>query len=169
MTGAGPLPIGARVVLGSHRFEADSIRRFARAYDPQPFHLDEEAARASHFGGLCASGWHTAAVCMRLIVEHNRKADEAAARGGNSLPERGVSPGVANLRWLKPVLAGDTITFAMTPTAVRATASRPGWGLFFAEIEGVNQRGERVYSFESRAFGRMGAATDAAPETGEPT
>ena len=76
------IAVGERAELGRHTFTADDIKAFARRFDPQPFHLDEAAAARSHFGALCASGWHTASVWMRLMVEHQRREDEARrARG----------------------------------------------------------------------------------------
>src|SRR5688500_18506664 len=91
------------IVFGSHTFAADEIKAFAQRLDPQRFHLDEEEAKRSHFGALCASGWHTMAVWMRMMVQHTQsKAAELAARG-EPVPELGPSPGFRELRWLKPV------------------------------------------------------------------
>ena len=73
------IAVGERAELGQHTFTADGIKAFARRFDPQPFHLDEAAAARSHFGALCASGWHTAAVWMRLMVEHQRRDDDGGA------------------------------------------------------------------------------------------
>ncbi len=73
------IAVGERAELGRHTFTADDIKAFARRFDPQPFHLDEAAAARSHFGALCASGWHTASVWMRLMVEHQRREDDGAA------------------------------------------------------------------------------------------
>jgi len=144
--------VGESVDLGAHTFAADEIKRFAAQYDPQIFHLDEEKAKASVLGGLCASGWHTAAVCMRLNIEtRNRRLREWAA-AGRPAPRFGPSPGVKNLRWLKPVYAGDTITFHQTVTAKRPTASRPGWGVVEFITQGTNQAGETVFSFEGAVF-----------------
>ena len=85
--------LGDRREFGQHTFTAEAIKRFARSFDPQPFHLDEESAKRSHFGGLCASGWHTTAACMRLIVDyHKRLAAEMIARGERSA-KIGPSPG----------------------------------------------------------------------------
>ncbi|MCJ2055142.1 MaoC family dehydratase N-terminal domain-containing protein [Methylobacterium sp. J-048] len=139
--------------LGAYPFSAAAIVAFAEAYDPQAFHLDEAAARRSHFGGLCASGWHTAAAYMnRLLTTRARDAAYTATRG--PVPESGPSPGFKNLRWLKPVYAGDTVRFSTRLTDKRASASRPGWGLAFARNTGVNQRGEPVFSFDSAVFHR---------------
>src|SRR5258708_22927950 len=106
------IEIGARREFGSFTFTAASIKTFAAQFDPQRFHLDEEEGRKSLFGGLAASGWHVAAVCMKLLVtDGKRQAEEAAARG-----EEGAvwwpSPGFLELRWLMPVLACDTISLS---------------------------------------------------------
>src|SRR3712207_4174250 len=98
------IPLGERRAVGSHLFTAEEIKRFARAYDPQPFHLDEEAAAASHFGRLCASGWHTLAVWMKLNVRKVQQSGEQV-RVAMPIPRVGVSPGFDELRWLKPVYA----------------------------------------------------------------
>jgi acyl dehydratase len=144
--------IGDRTEFGKHTFTAESIKRFAARYDPQPFHMDEAAAKRSHFGALCASGWHTAAACMRQIVEtHKRLAAEAAARGER--PARiGPSPGFRNLKWLKPVYVGDTVSYASEVLELRPLASRPGWGLMRGLTTGTNQDGVRVYELETSAF-----------------
>ena len=103
--------VGRRREVGSFTFTADEIKRFARKYDPQRFHLSEEEGRKSLFGGLAASGWHVASVCMRLMVlSTQRLAKEAAARG-ETVAASGPSPGFNDLRWIKPVMAGDTISF----------------------------------------------------------
>lgn len=146
------LAVGQASELGSHRFEAGDIVRFARAFDPQRFHVDEAAARESLFGGLCASGWHTAAVWMRLMVER-RQAAQAAARAQGLPPARlGPSPGFKDLKWLKPVYAGDVITYRSTVADKRASASRPGWGLVFNDNTGHNQHGEPVFAFRGCVF-----------------
>ena len=113
------IAVGQRRELGSFTFTAEAIKEFARKFDPQPFHLDEEAGRRSLFGGLAASGWHVSAVCMRLLVaDGQREAAEAMARG--ELPAvGGPSPGFKDLRWIKPVLAGDTIRFASEVESIR--------------------------------------------------
>ena len=147
----GEAEIGAVRDLGAYAFDAEAIVAFARAYDPQVFHLDAEAARRTHFGGLCASGWHTAAAYMnRLLTTRARDRAYTAARG--PAPDAGSSPGFRNMRWLKPVYAGDTVRFSTRLTDRRVSASRPGWGLAFARNAGVNQRGETVFSFDSAVF-----------------
>ncbi len=146
------IKIGDRTEFGKHTFTAEAIMHFAARYDPQPFHMDEEAARRSHFGALCASGWHTAAACMRQIVDtHKRLAAETIARGEKAA-KIGPSPGFRNLKWLKPVYVGDTISYASEVIEVRPLASRPGWGLVRMRTTGTNQNGVRVYEFEGSAF-----------------
>ncbi len=146
------LIVGSTDALGHFTFSAEDIVRFAREFDPQPFHLDPEAAKRSLFGGLCASGWHTASVWMKLLAAHrDHVRSETLARGER--PARlGPSPGFTNLKWLKPVYAGDTITFSSTLTSKRVSASRPGWGIAAHHNEGVNQHGETVIAFEGAVF-----------------
>lgn len=146
------LQIGQRRELGAFTFMAEDIKRFAAQFDPQPFHLNEEAGRKSLFGGLAASGWHIGSVCMKLIVaDSKRRADEARARG-EAVAIGGPSPGFRDMRWLKPVLAGDTITYASEVETLRASASRPQWGILQSRTTGINQRGELVFSFLASAF-----------------
>ena len=144
--------LGHRREMGSFTFTAELIKAFAVQFDPQPFHLDEEAAKQSLFGGLAASGWHITAVGMKLLVaDSQRQMAEASARG--EVPAVwGPSPGFRELRWLRPVLAGDTISYANEVAAVRATASKPGWGIVQARNTATNQRGEVVCTFLATAF-----------------
>ncbi len=144
--------IGEAALLGKHHFSAEDIKRFAARFDPQPFHMDEEAAKQSHFGALCASGWHTAAACMRLIVDH-QNAEAARMKDAGQTPARtGVSPGFKNLKWIKPTYAGNTLTYSSEVIAKRAVASRPEWGLVFSRFSAVNQNNEPVYEFEGALF-----------------
>jgi acyl dehydratase len=144
------LEIGKSYELGSFVFTAEEIVAFARSFDPQPFHMDEAAARQSSFGRLAASGWHTASVWMASMVAHRRR--QIAALAPSPAPRLGPSPGYRNLRWSKPVFAGDRITYHSTVADTRASASRPQWGLFFHRNTGVNQHGEEVFSFDGCAF-----------------
>ena len=146
------IELGHRREMGSFTFPAELIKAFAIQFDPQPFHLDEEAAKQSLFGGLAASGWHITAVGMKLLVaDSQRQMAEASARG--EVPAVwGPSPGFRELRWLRPVLAGDTISYANEVAAVRATASKPGWGIVQARNTATNQRGEVVCTFLATAF-----------------
>jgi acyl dehydratase len=144
--------VGARFELGRHTFDAEGIKAFAQRYDPQPFHVDEQAAARSHFGALCASGWQTAAVWMRLMVEHQRREDDALRARGEVVAELGPSPGFRELKWLKPVYVGDTVSYATEVVETRPSNSRPGWGLMSIRNTGTNQRGEPVISFVSTVF-----------------
>ena len=146
------IEVGQRRELGSFTFTAGLIKTFARQFDPQRFHLDEEEGRKSLFGGLAASGWHVGSVCMKLLVaDGQRQASEAAARG-EIVAVWGPSPGFRDLRWLKPVLAGDTISFASEAESLRPSSKRPEWGILEARNTGVNQRGELVFSLLATAF-----------------
>ena len=137
--------IGETTELGSHRITEAEILAFARKYDPQPFHTDPVAARASLYGGLIASGWHTCALMMRLSVEANRR-EQAAATG---------SPGLDSCRWLKPVRPDDELTLRYTVLETRPLKSRPAWGLVRFRFELVNQNREVVSIQENvNLFGR---------------
>src|SRR5438445_9599640 len=146
------IEIGARREFGSFTFTADDIKKFATQFDPQRFHLDEEEGRKSLFGGLAASGWHVAAVCMKLLVADGKRLTAEAVARGEPVAVWGPSPGFRELRWIKPVLAGDTIGFASEIEAKRMSSSRPGWGILQARNTGKNQRGELVFSVLATAF-----------------
>jgi acyl dehydratase len=154
--------IGDREEFGRHTFSAEEIKAFAARFDPQPFHLDEAAAASTPFGRLCASGWHTAAMCMRRLVEYRREDDDARRARGEPVARTGPSPGFRNLKWLKPVFPGDTISYASEVISLRPLNSRPQWGLMTARNTGTNQNGELVLSFESAAF------IERRPEQGAP-
>jgi acyl dehydratase len=146
------IAVGQRRELGSFTFTADGIKKFARQFDPQRFHLDEEAGRKSLFGGLAASGWHVGSACMKLLVADGQcQAQEAIARG-EQIAVWGPSPGFRELRWIKPVLAGDTISFASEVESMRISEKRPEWGILQARNTGTNQRGELVFSVLATAF-----------------
>jgi acyl dehydratase len=146
------IKVGQRRELGPFTFTADAIKNFAAQFDPQRFHLDEEEGRKSLFGGLVASGWHVGSVCMKLMVaDGQRLAREAAARG-EKVAIWGPSPGFRELRWIKPVLAGDTVSFFSEVESLRTSDSRPEWGIVQARNTGTNQRGELVFSFLATAF-----------------
>ena len=146
------IEIGARRELGSFTFTAEAIKTFAAQFDPQTFHLDEEAGRKSLFGGLAASGWHVGSVCMKLLVADGQRLMKEAASRGEELAVWGPSPGFRELRWLKPVLAGNTISFSSVVETKRTSDKRPEWGILQARNSGTNQRGEPVYSFLATAF-----------------
>jgi len=122
---------------------------FARDYDPQPFHLDEAAARASLFGDLCASGWHTAAHLIRgIIVTRAQPNGEGMVKGGRRAVY-GPSPGFRDLRWLKPVYVGDTISYRGRLIEKVDLKTRPNRGLLASAMQGRNQRGEIVFAVTS--------------------
>lgn len=139
--------IGETITLGSHTFTAEEIKAFASRYDPQLFHLDEKAAEASVFGRLCASGWHTAAMWMKYNL--GVREDTVEWNGPEPRPQFGPSPGFRNLKWLKPVYAGETVTFTRTALAHRPIASRPGWRLLTIICAGTDSTGDKVIEFES--------------------
>jgi acyl dehydratase len=144
--------IGDKAEVGRHTFTAEEIKSFAERYDPQPFHLDEAAAARSHFGALVASGWHTGSVCIRLIIQNRLREEEAMRARGEPIGRTGPSPGFRDLKWLKPVYAGDTISYASEVVETREVQSRPDKGLVFALNTGTNQAGELVFSFVSTVF-----------------
>lgn len=127
---------GEIIELGHHAFTAETIVDFARDFDPQPFHLDEEAGKRSLFGGLAASGWHVACAWMALWIAHQTRAmtERTATEGAAPIP--GPSPGFDDMRWLRPVLAGDTVSYRSTITSARPSASRPDWGVLTSRNEG---------------------------------
>jgi acyl dehydratase len=135
--------VGQRSQFGSYEVTEDEIKEFASKYDPQFFHLDNEAAKQSLFGGLCASGWHTSAMFMRMLID--------------SLPEEHGSlgsPGVNNLKWLKPVYPGYILSVRGCVNECRLSASKPGVGLICISYDIVNQDDVTVMSLESNAFFR---------------
>jgi acyl dehydratase len=144
--------VGDRRARGSYTFTAADIKTFAAQFDPQRFHLDEEEGRKSLFGGLAASGWHVASVCMKVGVSDGQKLAREALARGEEVGTWGPSPGFRELRWLRPVLAGDTLSFAGEIVSKRASTSRPGWGIIEIQNVGTNQRGEEAFSFIAIAF-----------------
>jgi len=144
--------VGEVFALGCHTFNAEDIKAFVARFDPQLFHLDEAAAEESHFGALCASGWHTAVTWMRLMVAYRRRAAEEARARGEPVARVGPALGFRELKWLKPVYVGDTIDYTSEVVETRASNSRPGFGLMTIRSTGVNQNGEPVISFLSTTF-----------------
>ncbi len=144
--------IGVERDLGKHTFGAEEIIAFATKYDPQRFHVDPDAAAKSNFGALCASGWHTTAIWMRLNVEDMKVQVHAAMKRGQQPPRFGPSPGFENLKWLKPVYAGDTIRFTRTLNSIRALQSRPGWSMMQMSSAAYNHNGDKVLAFDSAAL-----------------
>jgi len=144
--------IGDRSELGSHHFTAEDIKTFATRFDPQRFHVDEAEAERSHFGKLCASGWHTAFIWMRTLVDYRRRDADARRSRGEPVAKTGPSPGFRDMKWLKPVFAGDTIVFATEVLEMRPSNSRPEWGILRVHNTGTNQNGDLVISFVSTSF-----------------
>lgn len=127
--------VGEVVEFGDYPITREEIVDFASRYDPQPFHVDEQAATQSNYGGLIASGWMTAGVMMRMLVEHF--VSRVASMG---------SPGVDELRWLRPVRPGDRLRVRVTVLEVRRSQTKPDRGAVLSLDEVVNQDGEVVMS-----------------------
>lgn len=126
-------PVGLQKPFGPMPVTREAVIEFASRFDPQPFHLDDAAAEASLFGRLAASGWHTAALTMRMLCDAYLL--ESASLG---------SPGLDELKWLKPVHPGDTLSGTLTVLEARPSASRPGIGLVLGRWDVVNQLGDPV-------------------------
>lgn len=136
-------------VMGPRKVTREEIVAFAQRYDPQPFHLDEAAGRASLFGGLVASGWHTMAITMRLMVD-------GFIRDSSSMG----SPGIDELRWVKPVRPGDELTLTMVVREVLPSRSKPDRGIIKSEYDLKNQAGETVMTLKGMGmYGRRPQAT----------
>ncbi len=131
--------IGTKSAFGSYHVTREEVIAFAQKYDPQPFHLDDEAAAKTHFGRLAASGWHTTAMTMTMVVE-NLTSTRQAGLG---------SPGVDELRWLKPVFPGDTLRCETEVLEKRQSNSRPEMGSYRSQMQVFNQNDEPVLSFIS--------------------
>jgi acyl dehydratase len=138
------IQVGARSSFGRYEVTRDEVLEFARKYDPQPFHLSDEAAAATHFGRLSASGWHTCAMTMAMVVE-NLKNQRQAGLG---------SPGIDELKWLKPVYPGDTLHCETEILEKRVSASRPEMGLFKSRMVVFNQDDVPVMTFVSNGMVR---------------
>ena len=132
---------GEVVQLGSRTMEKDRMVAFAREFDPQPFHTDEKAAEASIWGGLIASGWLTGSVLMRIFYDGYLK--DTAGLG---------SPGIDELRWLKPVRPGDTLSARLTVLETAASRSKPDRGIVRSLMEVLNQHGEIVMTTKGVNF-----------------
>ena len=144
--------VGDSTIVGRHTFTAVNIKSFASRYDRQLFHLDESAAAASHFGALCASGWQTAIVSMRFVVEHRRGLAELMRGRGERVAQAGPAVDLRDLKWLKPVYVGDTIEYRIEVVDTRASDSHPGFGLMTICTTGTNQKDEPVISFITTAL-----------------
>ena len=139
--------VGSRRELGSYLVTEEEILGFARQYDPQPFHIDKEAAAKSIYGGLISSGWMTCSIMMRLLVLST--VGKSASMG---------SPGVDEIPWLKPVCAGDTLTVVLNVLDSRPSQSKPDRGVVHTQWEATNQRGELVCTVKGMGmYGRRPA------------
>ncbi|MDE0880027.1 MAG: MaoC family dehydratase [Sphingomonas bacterium] len=136
------IEVGARAAFGAYHVTRDEVIDFASKFDPQPFHLSDEAAATTHFGRLSASGWHTCAMTMAMLVE-NMKTDRAASLG---------SPGMDELKWLKPVYPGDTLRCETEVLEKRRSASRPEMGLFKSRMTVFNQHDVAVMTMVSNGL-----------------
>ena len=146
-------PVGHQLDTAGMAVDRDAIVAFARQFDPQPFHVDEGAARVSLFGGLCASGWHTCAVAMRLMCDAYLL--RSASLG---------SPRIDSLRWHLPVFPGDTLSLHMEVLAARPMASKPQVGLVQSRWTLRNQRGQTVLTMEGWGMFQRRAALASAAE-----
>jgi len=128
---------GQEIDLGTRTVSEEEIIEFASRFDPQPFHVDKDAAAQSIYGGVIASGWHTCSMMMRLVV------DGLMAKSSSM-----GSPGLDGVRWLAPVRAGDTLTVRYQTTQVKASNSKPDRGVVWSKWVAVNQHGESVCTVE---------------------
>lgn len=135
------MEVGKSYEVGSHTFTRDEIVRFAEQFDPQPFHVSDTGAAASPYGTLIASGWHTCSVMMGMLVRN-------VLAGSTSMG----SPGIDDLRWLRPVRVGDTIRMMNSVLDKRVSASKPDRGIVSTEWQGFNQDGELVITVRSKAI-----------------
>ncbi len=139
------LVVGTKQSFGSYPVTREEVLDFARKYDPQPFHLDDAAAARTHFGRVSASGWHSCAMTMAMLVQ-NMKENRQAGLG---------SPGMDNLRWLKPVYPGDTLRCETELLEKRRSKSRPEMGLFKSRARTFNQHGDLVLEMVSNGLIRV--------------
>jgi acyl dehydratase len=136
------IAVGSKAAFGAYPVTRDEVIAFAGKFDPQPFHLSDEAAAATHFGRLAASGWHTAAMTMAMLVEQ-LQVDPQAGLG---------SPGIDELRWVKPVYPGDTLRCETEILEKRVSASRPEMGIFKSRMAVFNQDDVLVMTFVSNVM-----------------
>ncbi|MEN8859519.1 MaoC family dehydratase [Qipengyuania flava] len=136
------IAVGQKSAFGHYEITREEVIDFARKYDPQPFHLDDEAAAKTHFGRISASGWHTCAMTMSMLVA-NLTANKQAGLG---------SPGVDELRWKKPVYPGDTLRCETEVIEKRRSASRPEMGVYRSRVRVLNQDDLPVMTFISNGL-----------------
>ncbi|WP_257549560.1 MaoC family dehydratase [Sphingopyxis sp. DBS4] len=139
------IEVGVVRRFGSKEVVREEVIDFASKYDPQPFHLDDEAAAQTYFGRLSASGWHTGAMMMRMMVD-DMKQHEQAGLG---------SPGIEDLRWLKPVYPGDTLRCESEIFEKRRSGSRPEMGIIQSRMTVFNQHDEPVMTMRSAGLIRV--------------
>lgn len=132
------IELGKPQRFGSKLVDRDEVIEFASKFDPQPFHLDDAVAAQTHFGRISASGWHTASMVMRMVVDHMSSGEGQAGLG---------SPGVDELRWIKPVYPGDTLTCETEMIEKRRSRNRPEMGITKSRLTCFNQHGEPVMSY----------------------
>lgn len=142
---------GATLNLGMKHVTAEEIVAFASEFDPQPMHLSEEAGKRSILGGLAASGWHSCAIFMRLLCDNLLL--DSTSQG---------APGIDYVKWMKPVLAGDTLTLTSTVVGKRLSAKRPNLGFVTMRAKMINQRGEQVFELQNTGMFLTRAAAGAA-------
>ena len=143
------VPLHEVSTLGRYTFTEENILDFARKYDPQPFHIDKDAAARSPYGGIIASGWHTAAVWMKLMIAYRRAQVTA---GAEVTQANYVSPGVRDLRWHRPVRPGTTLIYTNVSFAKRDWPTRPQFGLVEGKNEARDEAGDLYYSFINRVL-----------------
>ena len=147
--------IGHTSTFGTQLFTPELIIGYATFYDPQYFHLDAEAAKASHFGGLIASGWQTGAFWMKHYIAARTRSAEGRAAMGRPSAVGGPSPGFTNIKWLRPVYAGQSVTYGLEITGKRKIA-RAGWGLVATRNFGHGADGTPVFGFDGRMLWPLG-------------
>ncbi|WP_313035222.1 MaoC family dehydratase [Massilia alkalitolerans] len=143
---------GQEIDLGERSVSEEEIVAFARQFDPQPFHVDRDAARASIYGGVIASGWHTCSLMMRMVVDGLMASSSSMG-----------SPGLDGVRWLRPLRAGDTIRVRYLTTQVKASNSKPDRGVVWSKWTATNQHGEEICTIEGMGMfrRRSGGGDDA--------
>ncbi|MXP09587.1 MaoC family dehydratase [Pseudoblastomonas halimionae] len=136
------IEVGSHRAFGSYEVTAEEVKDFATRYDPQPFHLSNEAAAKTHFGRISASGWHTCAMMMRMLVDDLTERQEAGLG----------SPGIDNLRWIRPVYPGDTLRCETEVLEKRRSQSNPTLGLYKSRVEVFNQDDVKVMQMVSNGM-----------------
>ncbi len=146
------LTVGDVLELGTFQFTKDAILDFAEKFDPLPFHLDEGEAKAGPYGGLSAPGWQVSAAWMPCMYRTLVERTKTQIAMGKPVAKLGPSPGLKNIKWLKPVFAGETIAYTFEVTDLRTSNSRPQWGILTMLCSGRNLDDEPVMQFESSVF-----------------